>query len=98
GSHSPPRLSSNGHRSAGGVQQKLLSVRGPVGNVGAIPPLRSFPMLSFRKSLLATSSALAFAGHASATVLTEAFDGASTDPRAGGAQNKGLLVDVRRDQ
>jgi hypothetical protein len=55
-------------------------------------------MLSIRKTLLATSCALAFAGSASATVVTEAFDGAWTDPRANVGQNKGLLVDVLPDQ
>ncbi|WP_395793417.1 hypothetical protein [Aquimonas sp.] len=54
-------------------------------------------MNSFRKTLLATSCILAFAGQASATVVTEAFDGSWTDSRAIG-QNKGLLLDVLPDQ
>jgi len=54
-------------------------------------------MLSIRKTLLATSCVLALANTASATVITEAFDGSWTDPRAIGT-NKGLMVDVLPDQ
>lgn len=50
-------------------------------------------MISIRKTLLATSCVLALAGSASATVITEAFDGSWTDPTAIGT-NKGLLIDV----
>jgi hypothetical protein len=54
-------------------------------------------MFSNRTSLLATACALALAGPVSATVITEAFDGSWTDPRAIGT-NKGLMVDVLPDQ
>ncbi|SDD73712.1 hypothetical protein [Aquimonas voraii] len=53
-------------------------------------------MFSIRKTLLATSCALALAGPASATIVTEAFDGAWTN--VAGDDNKGLLVDVLPDQ
>lgn len=49
-------------------------------------------MRSFRKTLLATSCMLALAGTASASIVTEAFDGAWTDARDIG-RNKGLLLD-----
>jgi hypothetical protein len=50
----------------------------------------------FRKTLLATSCILAFAGQASATVVTEAFDGSWTNAAA--TDNKGLMLDVLPDQ
>lgn len=50
-----------------------------------------------RKTLLASVCALAYAGAAQATVVTEAFDGSWVDSRAVG-QNKGLLLDVLPDQ
>ncbi len=49
-------------------------------------------MRIIRKSLLATSCALALAGPAAANIVTEAFDGAFVDARDIG-QNKGLLLD-----
>lgn len=49
-------------------------------------------MRSIRKTLLATSCMLALAGPASASVVTEAFDGAWIDGRDIG-RNKGLLLD-----
>ncbi|MFN7783660.1 MAG: hypothetical protein ACK5PG_13110 [Lysobacterales bacterium] len=49
-------------------------------------------MRSFRKTLLATSCVLALAGPASASIVTEAFDGAWVDGRDIG-RNKGLLLD-----
>lgn len=49
-------------------------------------------MRSFRKTLLATSCALALAGPASASIVSEAFDGAWIDGRDIG-RNKGLLLD-----
>ncbi len=48
-------------------------------------------MRSFRKTLLATSCLLALAGQASASIVTEAFDGAWTN--VAGSDNKGLLLD-----
>lgn len=48
-------------------------------------------MRSFRKTLLATSCLLALAGPASASIVTEAFDGAWTN--VAGSDNKGLLLD-----
>jgi len=48
-------------------------------------------MRSIRKTLLATSCALALAGPASASIVTEAFDGAWTN--VAGSDNKGLLLD-----
>jgi hypothetical protein len=49
-------------------------------------------MISIRKTLLATSCVLALAGPASASIVTEAFDGAWVDGRDIG-RNKGLLLD-----
>jgi len=64
---------------------------------GAYPQTLEHFMLSFRKSLLATSCALAFAASANATIVTEAFDGSWIDVNAIG-QNKGLLLDILPDQ
>ena len=54
-------------------------------------------MPSFKKSLLALSCALAYAGSGYATVVNESFDGSWIDNRAIG-QNKGLLLDIIPDQ
>lgn len=54
-------------------------------------------MSALKNSLLALGCALAYAGSAHATIVTEAFDGSWTDSRAIGL-NKGLLVDIFPDE
>ncbi|MCC6506103.1 MAG: hypothetical protein IT475_11735, partial [Aquimonas sp.] len=48
-------------------------------------------MLSIRKTLIAAACAAAFTSSVSASVVTEAFDGAWTNVAS--ADNKGLMVD-----